>query len=174
MTSVHIVRVMKLAFFFSYSEAGGASGACDCQRSVVGKRGGAGQRTGGATAPFLSGLEGCESPSLISDMLCESRRARPLLALRAACWNFTSLRGRVIAATGGGAGRSGTGRLEERCAAGERCCEETVIAAAARGIFAVGGELGSMLARHSLFTTDQQRAPDVTAPTAKRQDLACM
>jgi hypothetical protein len=53
-------------------------------------------RTGGATAPFLFGLAGCDSFSLISDMLCEGRRARPLLALLGACWNLTSLRGRVM------------------------------------------------------------------------------
>jgi hypothetical protein len=52
-------------------------------------------------APFLMGLEGRESFSLISDMLCEGRRARPLLALRWLCWNFTSLRGRVMLATCG-------------------------------------------------------------------------
>lgn len=55
-------------------------------------------------APFLVGLMGWESFSLISDMLCEGRRTRPLLALRALCWNFTSLRGRVMLATSGGAG----------------------------------------------------------------------
>jgi hypothetical protein len=31
MTTVQMVRVMKLAFFFSYSDAAGSSGACDGQ-----------------------------------------------------------------------------------------------------------------------------------------------
>jgi hypothetical protein len=55
-------------------------------------------------APFLVGLVGSELFSLNSDMLCEGRRARALLVLLGACWNLTSLRGRVMLATGGGAG----------------------------------------------------------------------
>lgn len=104
MTRVHIVRVMKLAFFFSYSDDCGGSGACDCQRAVVLGRGG--EATVGATAPFLVGLLGSEPFSLYSDMLIEGRRARPLLALRCWCWNLTSLRGRVMVATCGGAGNT--------------------------------------------------------------------
>jgi hypothetical protein len=109
-----MVRVMKFAFFFSYSEAGGCSGALGMSASCYGgaeKRGL--QHTGGATAPFLVGLAGCDSFSLISDMLCEGRRARPLLALLGACWNLTSLRGRVMLATSGGAG-SAWGEVQEQ------------------------------------------------------------
>jgi hypothetical protein len=98
---------MKLAFFFSYSLAGGCSGACVRQRAVglvLGMHGRGGQRTGGTMAPFLVGLVGSELFSLNSDMLCEGRRARALLVLLGACWNLTSLRGRVMLATGGGAG----------------------------------------------------------------------
>jgi hypothetical protein len=98
MTRVHTVRVMKLAFFFSYSDWG-----CCC----VSWRGQhlnwyveACQHTGGVTSSFLEGLPG----SLNSDMLCEGLLARGLLALRALlCWNLTSLRGRAIVC--GGAGR---------------------------------------------------------------------
>ena len=53
-------------------------------------------RTGGfSAAPLRVGLPGCEPVSLMSDMLIEARRARPLLALL--CANLTSLRGRVMA-----------------------------------------------------------------------------
>jgi hypothetical protein len=100
---------MKLAFFFSYSLAGGCSGAYVRQRAVGldwcwGCTGEGGQHTGGTMAPFLVGLAGSELFSLNSDMLCEGRRARALLVLLGACWNLTSLRGRVMLATGGGAG----------------------------------------------------------------------
>jgi hypothetical protein len=55
-------------------------------------------------APFLVGLAGSELFSLNSDMLCDGRRARALLVLLGACWNLTSLRGRVMLATGGAPG----------------------------------------------------------------------
>jgi hypothetical protein len=60
------------------------------------------QRTGGVTSSFLVGLPG----SLNSDMLCEGLLARAVLALRALCWNLTSLRGRAIVC--GGAGWAGS------------------------------------------------------------------
>lgn len=47
-----------------------------------------------STAPLRVGLLGCEPVSLMSDMLMEARRARPLLALL--CANLTSLRGRAM------------------------------------------------------------------------------
>jgi hypothetical protein len=59
-------------------------------------------------------------------MLCEGRRTRPLLALRALCWNFTSLRGRVMLATSGGAGCAGVTREQPKCATNGRVAMQRV------------------------------------------------
>jgi hypothetical protein len=92
MTRVHVVRTMKLAFFFSYSLCSGTGGAWRRQRgpSPI-----ASMHTDVfSMAPLRVGLPGCEPVSEMSDMLIEARRARPLLALL--CANLTSLRGRAI------------------------------------------------------------------------------
>ena len=63
--------------------------------------------------PLRVGLPGWEPDSLISDMLMEARRARPLLALL--CANLTSLRGRAMVDDAVRSGREDGGR---RAAAG--------------------------------------------------------
>jgi hypothetical protein len=100
----HIVRVMKLAFFFSYSVCGGSAGdCCACVSGGCRQRGARGAlHTGGSflislfTTPLRVGLSGFEPVSLISDMLVLSRRALPLLA-RPLWLNLTSFRGRAMA-----------------------------------------------------------------------------
>lgn len=96
---------MKFAFFFSYSFGTGCD-SYDCQQAVAVCLGA--QRTDEARAPFAVGLLGAEPFSLISDMLVDGLRLRAVLVLR---WlNWTSLRGRVMLATGGCAGCAGGGR----------------------------------------------------------------
>ncbi len=62
---------------------------------------------GRLTAPFVVGLPGS---SLYSDMLCDGRRALPVLPLR--WWNLTSLRGRAMLSEAGGGRRRAVQKAE--------------------------------------------------------------
>lgn len=107
-------------------------------------------------APLRVGLLGCEPDSLISDMLIDGRRARPLLALL--CANLTSLRGRAMV-DAAGAGREGRKNWRGRqrgATAGRRRAQERLVGGRRRGrggvvVFLSGG------LRPCKSTADQKR-----------------
>ena len=99
MTKVHIARVMKVCFFFSYSDCGAGSGAfsssvAQSRVAFVSDRPISG-RSGFVGAPFRVGLL---APLCRDELRSSVGESFPLLIRRSRCWNLTSFFGLVMAA----------------------------------------------------------------------------